>query len=175
MLDFYKDCSQEFSSSTSWVTPAAQTVSALAASLAFWIGIKNLRGITRTQALQAEVTLINFENQIRKLHGEFTIAERKYAVATESKDEKIREEIPSLAVTKQSSLDIFVSSAERLASLINSENISKQLVGRTWEEEYKDLFTNVQSYWETEMEGSGNKKIPNILSKLEEWGKKANK
>jgi len=163
MFEFYRDCT--FMSSSSWITPLAQTISAIAASFAFIIAVKNLGGTKKTQSLQAQMNLITLENEVRKNCILYKDAASELSIP--QKDMRL------IFEKKINAFEIYLSSADKLAALINAEYLNSQFPERNWESEYREIFVKVVDYHKGEdtIIPGKNEMIRNIVLLLDKWSK----
>jgi len=165
MIQFCEECYQEVINAPSWVTPLAQSVTALAAVWALRFAWKNLRGLNRAQSFQAQMNLISLENEVRKNLIHYKIVCEDYAKAD-------LQHIDLLVIKKLNAFELYVSSADKLAALINAKFLSEQFPDRDWKLEYKDIFKSVVTYHEGEKTIIPGKAqmIRNINALLLYWG-----
>jgi hypothetical protein len=165
MFEFYRDCT--FANSGSWITPIAQSISAIAALLAFYIAVRNLGGTKNTQKLQAQMNLISLENEVIKNLIIYKKALSDYSTPIKGVN------MSEIYERKINAFELYISSADKLAALINAEYLKKQFPKRNWENEYKKTFVKVVEYHKDEDSTNPNEDdmIQNINSLLESWSK----
>jgi len=152
----------------SWITPAAQIISAIAAILAFIIACRNLGGVKNAQSLQAQMNLISLENEVRKNHVLFKNAIQKYV---DESNKSNMSDLPALDLEKRNAFELYISTADKLAALINSDFLTGQFKKRDWKSEYADFFKSVQKQFISDdiiMPGK-NQMISNIEKLLQKW------
>jgi hypothetical protein len=167
MFQFCDECYLEFLNAPSWLTPAAQWTSAVLAGLALYIAWKNLGGVKRSQALQGQMNLITLENEMRKNLILYRQALEKYAKGTlENADE--------LTNRKIEAFELYVTSADKIAALINADFLSEQFPKRDWKAEYQEIFNKVISYHEGEdmIIPGKSQMIRNIQNLTVKWNEK---
>lgn len=168
MFQFCNDCIYEYVNAQSWISPLAQSVTATAASIALVVAWRNLNGLQRTQSLQAQMNLITLENEVRKNHSQFKIAVEKHSRALNEESEF--KNLPTLTVEKDSSYEIYISSADKLAALIKSDFLVNQFRNRNWQEEYSAIFEKVKTYSQGNVDSNDDLRgIRNIDILLTEW------
>jgi hypothetical protein len=119
-------------------------MSVIVAAMALGVAWKNLRGLKRSQTLQAQMNLISMENEIRKNHVRYKVANEEYYNATSIQN------ISNLVNKKTNAFEIYISSADKLAALINADYLHNQFPGRDWKKEYHDIFQKVKKYHQGE-------------------------
>ena len=163
MFQYFKDCTIELASSPSWVTLTLQIITLVIASCALYVAWNNLGGVKRAQNIQAQMNLINLENEMRKNRINYKMLVDEYA------------KLKNTDRTKElNAFELYLSSADKLAALINSEYVQKQFPKRVWKDEYLDLFRWVRTYYEGEdtiIQGK-DKMIQNVLQILKSWEQK---
>jgi hypothetical protein len=151
MFDYCNECTQEFAGSSSWLTPLVQLASAGIAAWALYVAKVNLNGVRRSQILQAQINLINIENEVRKNGALYKATLLQYSQVSA----EFAKKNPNLAIadfTKISELDdkkistfeAWVSSADKLAALINADFLRSQFPGREWKKEYGSFFSKIK-------------------------------
>ena len=167
MFEFYNDCIFEQLSAPTWVTPMAQTISAIVAAFALFVAWNNLRGLKRTQTFQAQTSLIILENQVRNNLANLKLLDFKWKKAGDDKNEDFN----LLTVERLNAFELYVSSADKLAALINSEYLTGQFEKRNWETEYLEIFSKVIEYHKNEdsIIPGKDKMVGNISSLLSNW------
>jgi hypothetical protein len=143
MIQFCDECYQEFINSPSWLTPAAQWTSAIVAGIALYVAYKNLGGVRRSQALQGQMNLITLENEMRKNLILYKQSLDDYAKATIANADE-------LSKKRVNAFELYVTSADKIAALINSDFLYEQFPDRDWDAEYKEIFKKVIAYHEGE-------------------------
>ena len=175
IFQFCNDCYYEYLNAPSRWTPTAQTVSAIAASAAVYVAWKNLGGLKRTQSLQAQMSLISLENEVRKNYIQLKVSIQKYT------DESTKNPSPpTLTMTsleKINAFELYVATADKLAALLSSEFLKGQFIGRDWESEYSEIFKKVLEYHsgEDSIIPGKSQMINNITILLKEWEDKKKK
>ena len=166
MIQFCNECYQEFLNSPSWLTPTAQWTSVIVASIALYIAYKNLGGVRRSQALQGQMNLITLENEMRK----------NLILYKQSLDDYAKAELGNVdefAKKRVNTFELYLTSADKLAALINSDFIYEQFPDRNWEAEYKEIFKKVISFHESEdiIIPGKSEMIRNIKKVIAKWDK----
>jgi hypothetical protein len=171
MFEFYRDCTFEQLSAHSWLTPTMQFISAIIAGFALYIAWVNLRGLKRTQLFQAQTNLINLENQVRTNLATLKLIDYKWK---KSGDAKMIDDFNRLTVEKINAFELYISSADKLAALIDSEYLKEQFKNRNWKEEYFDIFSKVIDYHKNEdsIIPGKDKMVNNISNLLKTWSTK---
>lgn len=168
MFQFFGKYYQEFAAAPSWITQIAQLTSTIVAGFALYIACKNLGGIKRSQALQGQMNLISLENEMRKNSIQYKISLDEYSKA-ELKDAE------SFGLKRINAFELYVTSADKLAALINADFLNEQFPNRDWETEYREIFHSVISFFEGEdiFVPGKSEMIRNIDKLLKKWdGKK---
>jgi hypothetical protein len=166
MFQFFGEYYQEFINAPSWLTPAAQWTTAIVAGTALYVAWQNLGGVKRSQALQGQMNLISIENGVRKNLVQYRVSLEEYAKAgLTNADEFVKKRI--------NAFEIYVTSADKLAALINADYLNEQFPKRDWEEEYKEIFQQViSSYQGEDMFIPGKSQmIRNIVKLVNKWNK----
>lgn len=168
MFQFCQECYNEYKNAPSWIGLLLQFVSAAVAAFALYIAWKNLRGLKRTQSLQAQMNLIQLENDVRKNYLQLKVANQKYV------DETLKptpQNLPMLSLEKSNAFQLYVSTADKLAALIRAKFLFGQFEGRNWKEEYIAFFKQAQEIHQTDdtfIIGKAEM-IRNIDKLLTEW------
>ncbi|HRZ32507.1 MAG TPA: hypothetical protein P5335_09230 [Flavobacterium sp.] len=170
MFQYCHECINEYINAPSWITPIAQSITALVAIFALSVAWKNLRGLKRTQSLQAQMNLISLENEVRKNYLMLKIANQKYSEETQISNSK---NILMLSIEKTNAFELYVSTADKLAALIASEFLTGQFEKRNWKDEYLAIFKKVKEYHQGEdsIIPGKDQMINNINKLLIEWSK----
>jgi hypothetical protein len=170
IFQFCDECINTYTNAPSWITPIAQSLSAIAAIIAFVIAWRNLRGLKNTQSLQAQMSLINLENEVRKNYLTLKIADQKYIDETKIQNS---DKLVITGIEKANAFELYVSTADKLAALICSDFLTGQFNNRNWKNEYSDIFKKVKEYYEgdeTIIPGK-SQMINNVKKILDEWQK----
>jgi hypothetical protein len=120
-------------------------MSVIVAAMALWVAWRNLRGLKRSQTLQAQMNLISMENTIRKNHIQYKMASEEYTNVTNSGVTN-SQEIANFMSRKTNAFEVYITSADKLAALINADYLHDQFPGRDWEKEYSEIFQKVKIY-----------------------------
>lgn len=146
------------------LTVFTPVISVVVAAMALGVAWKNLRGLKRSQILQAQMNLISLENEVRKNHIQYKVIIEEYSNAT-------IQNISSLANKKTNAFEIYISSADKLAALINADYLHNQFPGRDWKKEYHDIFQKVKKYHQGEDAIIQGKEfmVRNIDATLKKW------
>jgi hypothetical protein len=149
------------------LTPITQLTNAIVAAIALFVAWKNLRGLKRSQTLQAQMNLISLENEVRKNHIQYKAAVKECSNVTNGQD------ISNLVNRKTNAFEIYITSADRLAALINADYLHDQFPGRDWKKEYNDIFQKVKTYHQVDEEIIPGKEymVRNIDKTLKKWAK----
>jgi hypothetical protein len=152
------------------LTLFAPFMSVIVAAMALGVAWKNLRGLRRSQTLQAQMNLISMENEIRKNHIHYKVAIEEYYNATNIQEISIQE-ISNLVSKKTNAFENYMTSADKLAALINAKYLHDQFPGRDWKKEYHDIFQKVKKYHEGEDSIIPGKEymVRNIDETLKRW------
>jgi hypothetical protein len=118
-----------------------QIMSAVFAAIALYIAGKNLGGIRRGQALEAQMNLISLENELRRNHIQYETVLKKWLEGSPDTDGLMN------------AFELYMTSADKLAALINEDYLHKQFPNRNWEDEYKEIFL------EAKRQNEGNRTI----------------
>ncbi len=134
---------------------------------------KNLEGVSRTQAVQSHMNLITLENEVRKNGENFRMATKKHKITTDTNKNATELELMFLTDNMDNAFVLYMNSADKLASLVNTDYLKKQFQNRDWKEEYKDIFDEVNSsFKDYDIEISGKSQmIRNLIILLEIWDK----
>jgi hypothetical protein len=164
MFQYCRECYQEFINAPSWLTPFAQITSAVVAAIALYVAWKNLGGVKKSQALQAQMNLISLENEIRKNQIQYKIVLDDYSKAN-------LQNIDNLITKKTNAFELYITSADKLAALINADYLNDQFPNRDWKEEYKEIFQKVKIYHQGEdtIIPGKDQMIRNINKILTKW------
>jgi hypothetical protein len=148
----------------------AQTISIIIAGWALWVAWRNLKGLCRTQSLQAQMGLIQLENEVRKNHSQFKLAFRKYD--DEYQKEQDSKHLQMMNIEQTNAFELYVSTADKLAALIDSKFVTEQFHKRNWKDEYSAIFKEVQEYYQADGTIISGKEymINNINKLLTSWG-----
>ncbi len=170
MFQFCNECINHYTNAPSWITPLAQSISAFAAIFVFFVAWKNLRGLKRAQSLQAQMNLINLENDIVINYTKWKLAYYNYTSETEKANP---EKLQLVIIEKSSAFEVYVSSADKLAALIGSDFLIGQFENRDWQNEYSVIFKKVQQIHLTEdsIIPGKDQMIRNINQLLTMWAK----
>ena len=141
MLNDYYDCVFQYVSHQSWVTPLAQTISALAGVATLFVAWRNLRGLRRAQMIQAQVNLIDLETKARTYYVAYRETVQSYA------DNKDPAKVQVLNIKAAGALEIYIATVNRLAALIDSDFLTGQFDGRDWKSEYDEIFKQALQYY----------------------------
>jgi len=170
MFSFCFDCIQEYLNAPSWVTLAFQIWTAIIATAAFFVAKFNLDGVRRAQSLQAQMNLINLENDIRKNYSNFMLTTYKY-----EKEVLIQNStnIEQFKVEKETATELYFSSADKLATLITSDFVTQQLKEKNWKVEYLTDFKKAERLYKVErLTNVGfTIKIEQLSGLIEKWEK----
>ncbi len=165
MFEFYRECSFELQSSTSWVV----ILTAIIALFALIVNFINLNALKRAQCVQSHMHLINLENEIRKNSTSFFLLVKKCSFIVNS--EYPSNEIITLEYEKDIAFELYICSVDKIASLINTEYLKNQFK-RDWKKEYFDIFKDAKSTFEEYPIIKGkNGMIRNLKSTLEDWNR----
>ena len=134
----------------------------------------NLKGLNRSQLIQAHMNLINLENSIRKNRVNLKFLSKKYADAIDvnTEQELDVQAIKRLEEERNNAFELYIASADKLASLINTRYLQKQFNKRNWEDEYYEIFKEVKDYcdgYSGNIPGKDNM-IKNLNEMLSQWG-----
>ncbi|MDR1676514.1 MAG: hypothetical protein LBR86_08620 [Tannerella sp.] len=164
------------------LTVFAPVISAVVAAIALGVAWKNLRGLQRSQTLQAQMNLISLENEMRKNHiqykaavEEYDAAVKEYIDATSTQDKRSnsgnRNNISNLENKKTNAFELYITSADRLAALINADYLHSQFPGRDWKKEYSEIFQKVKACHRGDYAIIPGKKymVRNIDETLKKW------
>lgn len=168
MFQFCQECYNEYKNAPSWIGLLLQFFSAAVAAFALYVAWKNLRGLKRTQSLQAQMNLIQLENDVRKNYLQLKIANQKYVDETQKPNPQ---NLPMLSLEKSNAFQLYVTTADKLAALIRAKFLIGQFEGRNWKEEYDAFFKQVQEIHQTDdafIIGKAEM-IRNINNLLSEW------
>ena len=142
----------------------------IVAALALIVAIRNLAGLRRTQSIQSHM---NLENDIRKNRIALRLTILQYTSATSIGGAKSvdHQKMEKLQLDKTSAFELYISSVDKLASLINTRYLKKQFPNRNWKEEYLEIFQDAKRYMDTSTEVIPGKTgmIKNLVSVLDEW------
>lgn len=168
MFSFCFDCIQEFLNAPSWLTPAFQFWTAIIATLAFIVAKYNLDGVRRAQSLQAQMNLINVENDVRKNYSSFMVSTNKFEKEALNPGS---ENIEQCKIEKETATEIYFSSVDKLATLINSDFVTKQLKTKEWKREYFDDFKKAKRLYDVEKQTNLGfaTRIDELTKIIEKW------
>ncbi|MDR2120108.1 MAG: hypothetical protein LBP64_04445 [Tannerella sp.] len=146
------------------LTPIVQLTSVIVAAIALCVAWKNLRGLQRSQTLQAQMSLISLENEVRKNHIQ-------YKAAVKECDNVNDKDISSLVNKATNAFEIYITSADKLAALINADYLRDQFPGRDWKKEYSEIFQKVKYYHQSDDKIIPGKEymVRNIDETLKRW------
>jgi hypothetical protein len=143
----------------------AQTISLIIAGFALLVAWHNLKGLWRTQTLQAQMGLIQLENEMRKNHSQFKIAFQRYVDEYQKKQDFTH--LQMIHIERTNAFELYISTADKLAALINSKFLTGQFHRRNWKNEYFSIFEEVKKcYQSDDTIISGKKHIINNINKL---------
>lgn len=168
MFEFYRDCSFNYSNAISRIA----ICSALIALGALIISIRNLNAVKRSQCVQSHLSLINLENELRKNKTSLKSILERYTKAT-SPNSFDPNALVSLSMEKDIAFELYISSVDKLASLINAVYLQKQFKGkRNWRDEYLEIFreakTTYDGYPKLTIAGRDSM-IRNLNKTLDNW------
>jgi hypothetical protein len=149
---------------------AFQIISMMIAGGALFVAWHNLRGLWRAQSLQAQMGLIQLENEVRKHHSQFKIAFQKYNDEYQEEHDSVR--LQMMSIEQINAFELYVSTADKLAALIDSKFVTEQFHKRNWKDEYFAIFKEVQEYYQSDDTIFFGKEhmINNINKLLASWG-----
>jgi len=172
MLEIYKECTFTSSSSFNWIGFLTLCV----AAFALYIARTNLIALKRSHKVQSHMNLINLENEVRRNNVKLkeSIQEHTNSTTQEELQNYDPKKIIQAKTNRENCFEIYVTSVDKLASLIGTDYLSKQFSNRNWKEEYHDFFKKVMViYQDHTLEFQNSEyKIPNFEKLLEEWNKK---
>ena len=100
-----------------------------------------MTGVSRTQSVQSHMNLITLQNEVTKNIANRAIATHKLSRAIEPEDMEL------LKIKENNAFILYFTSADKLASLINTEYLPKQFPNskgevnaERWKNEYYDIF-----------------------------------
>jgi len=113
------------------------------------------------------MSLIALENEMRKNLILYNQSLDDYAKATIANADEY-------AKKRVNAFELYVTSADKLAALINSDFLNKQFLDRDWEAEYKEIFNKVVSYHESEdiIIPGKSEMIRNIKTTIRKWDRR---
>ncbi len=183
MFEFYRECTFEGQgvSSTSIVQVFIQLLTLCIASVALFTARKslntaneNLQGVSRTQSVQAHMNLIALQSEVNKNLINTRIASHKFSKGTEKDD------IDLLALEQNNAYIQYISSVDKLASIINTPYFPKQIpesdgkvnLGK-WKTEYYERFKETMYFAANFNEDDlvKSQMTQNIAALLEIWDK----
>jgi hypothetical protein len=149
------------------LTLFAPILSAVVAALALGVAWKNLRGLQRSQTLQAQMNLIAMENEVIKNHIQYKTAIEEFYNAANTNIQSIS----NFVINKTNAFEIYITSADKLAALINADYLRNQFPYRDWKKEYHDIFQKVKKYHQGEDAIIPGKEymVRNIDETLKKW------
>jgi len=175
MFNFYKECSQEFFNTSSWLGLFLQFSSVSVAAIALYIAWIRLAGLTRSQALQAQMNLISLENEMRKngIQYKYVLNEiRKITKVTQHDfSEANKNLMDQLNEKRINTFELYITSADKIAALLNSKYLTEHFPERNWKDEYNEIFQSVMIQYEGEetfIPGKANM-IKNTTIILKHW------
>ncbi len=173
MLEFYKDCIFEVQNSSSYISIFIQIISAITSISILYIAYTNLLGLRRTQSVQIHMNLITLENEVRKNSEVLRMAINKHRITTEIEENIKPLDLALLIETRDNAFVLYISSVDKLASLVNTDYLKKQFQNRDWKTEYRDIFDDARYYFaDYDMVISGKSQmIRNITILLDIWDK----
>ena len=168
MFEFYRDCT--FVSTSSWLTLLFQGISAIAALAALFVISKNLIALLRTQRIQTHMNLVTLENEVNKNYTNLKTAYSKWEAATLSRT-TTPAEFEVLTIGKDNAFILYISSADKLASLINAQYLKDQFNDIDWKDLYFEIFKEVKIYYDnnTNLIPGKTRMIRNLIITLNTW------
>ena len=141
MIYFFYESTLQNGSSIS-LSIIVQILTFITAAIAIFIAWKNLNGFRRTQFIQTNMNVINLEKDLRIKRTELKAASFEYTRVTDvsTEDDYNKELIRQKNLDKDIAFELYVSAADKLASLINTKQFEKQQESKNWIDEYIDLF-----------------------------------
>ena len=120
------------------------------------------------------MNLINLENDKKKNRVNLKFLSKKYADAIDvnTAQELDVQAIKRLEEERNNAFELYIASADKLASLINTRYLQKQFNKRNWEDEYYEIFKEVKDYcdgYSGIIPGKDNM-IKNLNEMLSQWG-----
>lgn len=124
MFRFYRDCLFQNQNLSEWIA----ILSVLIAVIALWIAYDNLRAIKRSQRVESHLHLIELENDLRNKWTDLKLSTIDYTnlrILTTDKQigKEHQQKFLNLATIKDNAFILYISCADKMASLINSENL----------------------------------------------------
>lgn len=174
MFTFCFDCIQEYLNAPSWLTPTFQFWTAFIATLAFFVAKFNLDGVRRAQSLQAQMNLINVENEVRKNYSNFMVSTKTFE--KESLNQQ-GDKIEQYKTEKETATELYFSSVDKLATLINSDFVIKQLKNKEWKREYFNDFKKAKRLYDVEKQTNVGlaTRIDELTKIIEKWEQETEK
>ncbi|KAA6347802.1 hypothetical protein EZS27_004755 [termite gut metagenome] len=126
----------------------ARIISVIIAGCALFVAWRNLKGLWRAQSLQAQMGLIQLENEVRKNHSQFKIAFRKYDDEYQKKQDSTL--LQMMNIERTNAFELYISTADKLAALINSQFLKGQFHKRNWKDEYFAIFEEVKKCYQSD-------------------------
>jgi hypothetical protein len=168
MFTFCFDCIQEYISAPSWISVLIRFFTGIVVFAAFLVARHNLIGVRRAQSLQALMNLINLENDVRKNYSNFMLSTHKYEQESIVQNSTL---IEQYKIERETTTELYFSSIEKLATLITSDFVTKQLNEKNWKEDYFDIFKRVKRLHNTEKQTNIGYtiKIENLEKLLLSW------
>lgn len=166
---FCFDCVEQTTSGETIVSIIIRGLTAVIATFALYVAYRNLRSVRNSHALQAQMSLITLEKDVRKNRSQFREDSSAFSKAmNKARKGGVPNEI-YLAYSK--SFEYYVSSADKLAAIILTGNLKIHFPTRNFRNEYEDIFMEVQKIYETSQIFSSNEKINNLIELLskDEW------
>lgn len=173
MFEFYSDCSFLTEQNSSWITYLIQLAPILIAFIALIVAYYNFKAFRQTNSVQTHLNLINIENDIRKNNTILRMITKEYNDSTSvSSQQQLNEsEISRLSLEKVNSFELYISSVDKLASLISTDYLKSQFDKRDWKAEYHELFKEAKDIFDGESSLIFGKKnmIQNLKQILDDW------
>jgi len=166
MLLYCRECFHEIIDASSIIAPLIQIASIIIASFALGIAWKNLGGVKKSQALQAQMNIISLEN-------EFIKNQMQYKMVVDQYSKSNPQDIDDMNIKKVNAFELYITSADKLASLINANYLQYQFPKRDWKSEYIEIFQKVKIYHQGEdsIIPGKDQMIRNINIILLKWNK----
>lgn len=173
MFEFYSDCTFPTENNSSLISILIQLAPIVIAFIALIIAYYNFKDFRQVNSVQTHLDLINLENDTRKKHSELKTNSKKLtdysANSTEATFNAL--ELERLSIEKINSFELYISSVDKLASLINTDYLKGQFNKRDWKAEYLTVFQNAKDIFnnETNIIPGRNEMVKNLNTTLNKW------
>jgi hypothetical protein len=163
MFDIYLNCEFQNLKQSNGIL---EILVSLATIVALIISIFNFIIIKRNQKIETHIDILNLQKDVDDKQIEFSKINSEYNNLTTSYINSI-----IYANKLDDSFRHYISSVERLATLLNTTYVNKQYFKKNWSEEYKEMFNDAKNIYDNYPNNilKSRISIKNINKKLNAW------